>query len=219
MAQDLNLIHVGGLITGAVSVPPISHPRDSSRTLSKTLMTRNCVLPSTVLKVVPENPAFIVTSANSAEKKGMGQKRATLFKGVELNPLVPTNISSCHTVGSNNCVCCPYPSPIKLAALIPLLNVYPLIKAAHTLREGFSKGFRLGFEGHRGPRDADNLLSVQRDPPTVLNKLQKEVNLGRMAGPFVEPPFTDLFISPIGLVPKSDPGKFRLSPPPFLPRR
>ena len=37
-----------------------------------------------------------------------------------------------------------------------------------------------------------------------------ECSAGRLAGPFTDPPFDDLRISPIGLVPKKESGKFRL---------
>ncbi|XP_066444898.1 uncharacterized protein [Eleutherodactylus coqui] len=43
-----------------------------------------------------------------------------------------------------------------------------------------------------------------------MEKLLKEVELGRMAGPFREPPFVNLRVSPLGLVPKKEAGKFRL---------
>lgn len=111
---------------------------------------------------------------------------------------------------SKNCICCSYPSPIKLSELIPLLQDYPNTSAAITLKEGFSHGFKLGYEGKRAPRNSDNLKSVERDPPTVSQKLEKEIKLGRMAGPFTQPPFNNLIISPIGLVPKAETGKFRL---------
>ena len=37
-----------------------------------------------------------------------------------------------------------------------------------------------------------------------------EQTMGRIAGPFVTPPFPNLVISPLGLIPKSEPGKFRV---------
>ena len=41
-------------------------------------------------------------------------------------------------------------------------------------------------------------------------KLQKELDTGRICGPFETAPFPNLQISPIGLVPKKSPGQFRL---------
>ena len=47
-----------------------------------------------------------------------------------------------------------------------------------------------------------NLPSALLHPDVVNDKLQAELQLGRIAGPFSEPPFPDLVISPIGVVPK-----------------
>ena len=47
-------------------------------------------------------------------------------------------------------------------------------------------------------------------PEIVSAKLQKELSLGRMAGPFDSSPFDDFAISPIGLVPKKTQGAFRM---------
>lgn len=41
-------------------------------------------------------------------------------------------------------------------------------------------------------------------------KITKEINTGRVKGPFVSPPFVNMKISPIGIVPKKTPGQFRL---------
>ena len=43
----------------------------------------------------------------------------------------------------------------------------------------------------------------------VDRKLSKEISLNRIAGPFVSPPFTDMVIYPLGVVPKKV-GEFRL---------
>ena len=57
-----------------------------------------------------------------------------------------------------------------------------------------------------------NLKSVLENPQTALEKIMKEVELGRVAGPFSsieETGLESLIISPIGLVPKSS-GGFRV---------
>lgn len=43
-----------------------------------------------------------------------------------------------------------------------------------------------------------------------MAKVQKERDLGRVAGPFLEPPLDNFVVSPLGLVPKKEPGAFRL---------
>ena len=46
--------------------------------------------------------------------------------------------------------------------------------------------------------------------PILKQKIQQEVTSGRIAGPFKSPPFQNLRISPLGLVPKKAPGEFRI---------
>lgn len=50
-----------------------------------------------------------------------------------------------------------------------------------------------------------------RDHPGVVKeKLGKEIQLGRMLGPFLSPPIPNLRISPLGMVPQNEAGRFRL---------
>ncbi len=108
------------------------------------------------------------------------------------------------------CVCCKYHSPINLQAMLPFLDNYPNKSAAKILKEGFTNGFRLGYTGNRDCRDSPNLKSIAQKPEAAIEKIHKEVSLGSIAGPFTSRPIDNLIISPIGLVPKSEPGKFRL---------
>lgn len=43
-----------------------------------------------------------------------------------------------------------------------------------------------------------------------MQRLQQESKAKRIAGPFSAPPFPNLQVSPLGLVPKKAPGEFRL---------
>ena len=108
------------------------------------------------------------------------------------------------------CVCCLAPSPVILSNLLPWLERYPNRRAADSLKMGFSEGFMLGFEGPRSARDSKNLASLRSRDSIVSDKLRKEINLGRIAGPFTEIPLPNLRVSPIGLVPKSSGNSFRL---------
>ena len=74
------------------------------------------------------------------------------------------------------------------------------------LKNGFKYGFNLGYQGPRRPVFSKNLRSAAARPNIVLEKLFKEVEAGRMAGPFASSPLRNLRISPVGLVPKSDGG-------------
>ncbi len=59
-------------------------------------------------------------------------------------------------------------------------------------------------------RDSSCLPSASRNRAAVRRKLGKEIEAGRVAGPFAERPLPRLQCSPIGLVPKKAPGEFRL---------
>ena len=90
------------------------------------------------------------------------------------------------------------------------LVTYPKSSDKEILIEGFTHGFRLGYFGPRYPRDSPCLPSVLRNEQATLDKIKAEIDLGRMAGPFQKRPLGTLQCSPIGLVPKSKPGEFRL---------
>ena len=62
------------------------------------------------------------------------------------------------------CVCCKYPSPINLSALLPLLEYYPNKRSANILQDGFSEGFRFGYmgKGSLGSRIIWNLWLICR---------------------------------------------------------
>ncbi|KAM4031880.1 uncharacterized protein ACNLHF_019256 [Anomaloglossus baeobatrachus] len=60
------------------------------------------------------------------------------------------------------------------------------------------------------PSFAQNLKSANDFHHVLLQKLENELSEGRIRGPFSSPPFFNLRVSPLGVVPKKEPGKFRL---------
>ena len=58
------------------------------------------------------------------------------------------------------------------------------------------------YDGPRNSREATHLRSALAQPDVVTEKINVEVAAGRVAGPFDTPPFNDMIISPLGLVPK-----------------
>lgn len=102
------------------------------------------------------------------------------------------------------------PSPIVLDSLQGWLSRYPDRASAQFLWEGFSFGFRLPVSDTLLVSSPRNLKSARDFPLVVRQKVEAEVRLGRMCGPFASPPLPGLCISPIGVVPKKVPGKFRL---------
>ena len=76
--------------------------------------------------------------------------------------------------------------------------------------DGFRFGFRINFSGDRCSQNSPNLKTALDNPDFLEQKLQTELSLGRIAGPFDSSPFPNFKISPLGLVPKRQPGQFRL---------
>ena len=101
------------------------------------------------------------------------------------------------------------PTPVMVSNLRILLdgNAPQLVDI---LLCGVSFGFRIHFQGAEQSFEARNLRSVLENPAAVDAKLQKELGAGRLAGPFISPPFKNFRVSPLGLVPKKQPGEFRM---------
>ena len=91
--------------------------------------------------------------------------------------------------------------------------------------QGFQEGFDIGINKEcisSGATDmfpgstkgviklGANLSSAKKWPEVVSKKLQEELATGRITGPTLEPPFKNCVISPIGVVPKKEQGKFRM---------
>jgi hypothetical protein len=76
------------------------------------------------------------------------------------------------------------------------------------LLQGFKFGFKLGID--QQSRQAKNHNSTLQNPDIVYEKLAKESLRHIITGPYSQPPLPDLLYSPLGLVPQSVPGKFRL---------
>jgi len=93
-------------------------------------------------------------------------------------------------------------SPIDLNELHRLLWSYPDKLNADILYDGFSTGFKINYTGPRVAYDSKNLKSVFQNPDLVSKKIQSEIDLGRIAGPFIHRPISNLRCSPIGLIPK-----------------
>lgn len=94
--------------------------------------------------------------------------------------------------------------------MLPWLDIYPDREAAALLRSGFSEGFFIPYILSRFPVFSKNLKSARELPEVLRDKVSKEVSLGRMDGPFVSPPFSNFRVSPLGVVPKKEVGKYRL---------
>jgi hypothetical protein len=78
------------------------------------------------------------------------------------------------------------------------------------LVEGFKFGFRIPFQGVRKSRLCSNHVSARENPAQVSKTIFDEIAKGRVLGPYLVPPFENFFCSPLSLVPKKEPGTFRL---------
>ncbi|KAJ1162687.1 hypothetical protein NDU88_003154 [Pleurodeles waltl] len=103
------------------------------------------------------------------------------------------------------------PSPIIFSTLAHILKGYPRPVERELLFRGFSEGFRIPYLGPAVTRGANNLRSAMEAPGVVQEKLAKELQLGRVAGPFTQPPHPNFIVSPLGIVPKKEQGKYRMS--------
>ena len=60
----------------------------------------------------------------------------------------------------------------------------------------------MGYTGPQSPRVSSNRISDSQHLEVVLANLEKEIHLGRVAGPFTFPPLPNLQCHPVGVVPK-----------------
>ena len=73
------------------------------------------------------------------------------------------------------------------------------------------EGVPVGYEGPRVGRVCKNWPSVQQFYAPVTSNIEKDLSLGRKAGPFSSPPFDTFVGSPMGAFEKrSSPGKYRV---------
>jgi hypothetical protein len=115
-----------------------------------------------------------------------------------------------HTQGPRNWSGdCKLPTPVKVDRLQCYLQGYPLDLYTHVI-QGFKTGFSLYNYTLPTTNTPTNLKTSAQHPDIVDDKINKEVELGRIAGPFPHPPLDPLILSPMGLQPKKVPGQFRV---------
>ena len=96
-------------------------------------------------------------------------------------------------------------TPIKVDALVKALEEaqYDKKEIAY-LENGFRYGFNIGYQGSKIRKSTAKNIPLHVGSKTELwNKLIKEVEAKRVAGPFDSIPYENYIKSPIGLVPKA----------------
>ena len=93
-------------------------------------------------------------------------------------------------------------TPLNILKLSSYLCDHPDPVAVHTLLAGLSQGFKIGYQGPGIPKEYSNLRSAKENPSIIIKNILKEVQLGHTAGPFTSPPFSNLQVYPIGVIPK-----------------
>ena len=102
------------------------------------------------------------------------------------------------------------PTPVKVSKLVNFLQGYDEEKLSF-IREGLTEGFHLGCVGVPDTVLSKNHRNADQHPEVITQFIAKGQIEGRIAGPFLTPPPFEPFISsPLGVVPKSEPGKFRV---------
>ena len=120
-------------------------------------------------------------------------------------------LGSCHGAGSNPAwpVC---PTPLWLSHWKQLAESHPDRSYAAYVSQGLHLGFRIGFSRREAPirSSVRNHPSASENGQSVRDYITSEVSLGRLVGPVPRPQQERVHISPIGLVPKSTPGQWRM---------
>jgi hypothetical protein len=98
-------------------------------------------------------------------------------------------------------------TPIRVDRLQYWLRGYDSDKQL-MLVMGFKDGFRIEYTGAPNSSSVANLKSANENPQVFREYLMKEQQAGRIVGPFDHPPFQQFQMSPVGVVPKKEPGVF-----------
>lgn len=101
------------------------------------------------------------------------------------------------------------PTPVKAQVLDRYLDGYNQ-EDRRFIYKGFSEGFALGVVGSVPASISPNHSSALTHPDFIDRKLQKELGLNRIKGPYKSAPFKNFKVSPLGVVPKREPNSFRL---------
>lgn len=188
MLTDLSLIQNLNLQQGQGSTNPLDLPFREGPSSSQVAIAG----PFAEQGYVPmKRPASLNTVVSH-----VGKGTAPLHAGPEKRAMLPTTNF--------------LPTPVRVKKLEVLLYGYD-DHLKKFLIDGFSVGFSLHSNlSEMGSRSIKNHKSALEHLDIVDEKIKKEMDKGRVKGPFDSHPFENFICSPIGLVPKKELGQFRL---------
>ena len=103
-------------------------------------------------------------------------------------------------------------SPLRISAWEKGLLCHPdrgfAVYVSNRIREGFRVGFN--YRSAHCRQASGNLKSVRDHKEVVTKYIQGERGAGRLLGPFQRDKMPGVHVSPLGVIPKSEPGKWRL---------
>ena len=103
-------------------------------------------------------------------------------------------------------------TPLKLREWERGLASHPDRDFARYVCDGIREGFRIGYNygGTRCLSSSGNMKSVEEHSEVVEEYIQGERVARRLLGPFPRGKWPDLHVSPMGVIPKSEPGRWRI---------
>ncbi|KAK3730899.1 hypothetical protein QZH41_012612 [Actinostola sp. cb2023] len=97
----------------------------------------------------------------------------------------------------------PVHTPLRADCFARELIAHPNPAQVSYVLNGIHNGFRIGFQRSRKLKPSKkNKESATTNPQVINSYLDNEVRLGRVAGPFSDPPLLNLHISSFGVIPK-----------------
>ena len=108
------------------------------------------------------------------------------------------------------------PTPIDINKFASYLQGHPDHTTVNHLLPGFSQGFKIGYSGPRAPKEYSNLPCANINPTIIDKNMLKEATLGHTAGPFHIPPFSNLQVYPIWVIPTKHSSKMAYHFPSLL---
>ena len=204
---------------------PDRHPNSSRHPVF--LQAASPVIVSAATSVNPSLAAKVPTSLSSLACLTPVINPGDLLESSSGSGEVPPqfHVNSVHIPSCSSALCSvaawtksPLRPPFQISSINADKLQAELVDHPHRSRvafviSGLRHGFRLGFNPHLVTLNSSstNMPSAFLQPAAIDEYLQNELDKGRVAGPFVHPPWPNLHVSHFGVIPKKhQPGKWRL---------